>query len=93
MNKQFNFCMITTFYPPYNFGGDVIYVYRLSNELAQRGHYVDIIHCKDAYKMLQTNGQNGKYSNHPNVRVYGLKSSFGFLSPFLTQQTGLPYFK
>jgi hypothetical protein len=30
--------MINTFYPPYNFGGDGIFVQRLSNELVRRGH-------------------------------------------------------
>jgi hypothetical protein len=35
--------MVTTFYPPYNFGGDGIYVHALSNELARRGQ-VDVIH-------------------------------------------------
>ena len=46
------FCMITTFYPPYNFGGDGIFVHRLSNELARRGHHVEVIHCIDAYHLL-----------------------------------------
>ena len=35
-----SFCMVTTFYPPYHFGGDALYVYRLSNALARRGHHV-----------------------------------------------------
>jgi hypothetical protein len=35
MNRPFHFRMITTFYPPYSFGGDGIYVRRLSNELAR----------------------------------------------------------
>jgi len=34
------FCMICTFYPPYNFGGDGIFVHRLSNALAAAGHRV-----------------------------------------------------
>ena len=43
--------MITTFYPPYNFGGDGVFVQRLSNELARRGHLVEVIHCTDAYRL------------------------------------------
>ena len=87
------FCMVTTFYPPYNFGGDGIFIYRLSNELGQRGHHVDVIHCKDAYLLLQPSGPRGNYPSHPNVKVHGLKSSAGWVSPFFTQQTGSPGFK
>jgi glycosyltransferase involved in cell wall biosynthesis len=85
--------MVTTFYPPYNFGGDGIYIYRLANELAKRNHHVDVIHCKDSYYLQQNRDPKGNYSNHPNVDVYGIKSRAGFLSPLLTQQTGVPYFK
>ena len=87
------FCVITTFYPPYNFGGDGINIHRLSNELARRGHHVDIIHCVDAFQMFKTGGVKGKYPNHPNVKVHKLKSKFGFLSPLATQLTGMPFFK
>ena len=37
-----SFCMITTFYPPYHFGGEAMYLYRLVNELARRGHRVTV---------------------------------------------------
>lgn len=87
------FCMVTTFYPPYNFGGDGIFVYRLSNELARRGHYVNIIHCLDAYHVLKPTTPTGNFSNHPNVKVHGLKSRMGFLSTLLTHQTGFPFLK
>ncbi len=85
--------MVTTFYPPYNFGGDGIFVYRLSNELARRGHSVDVMHCIDAYQTLSRSAGLGDYPNHPNVRVHGLKSKLGFLSPLLTHQTGYPLLK
>jgi glycosyltransferase involved in cell wall biosynthesis len=85
--------MITTFYPPYNFGGDGIFVHRLSNELAQRGHQVDVIHCIDSYRLLARQEPSGTYADHPNVTVHGLRSRFGFLSPLATQQTGTPLFK
>jgi len=94
MNKDSRkFCMITTFYPPYNFGGDGIYVYRLSNELARRGHYIDVIHCVDAYQLLQKKKIQGDYPNHPNIKLYPLKSSSAFLSSLCTQQTGIPFFR
>jgi glycosyltransferase involved in cell wall biosynthesis len=92
-DRPLRFCMITTFYPPYNFGGDGIFVKRLSNELAQRGHSVDVIHCLDSYRMLSGQQCTGTYNDRPGVTVHGLKSRFGLLSPLATQQTGLPFFK
>jgi len=85
--------MITTFYPPYNFGGDGIFVQRLSNELAQRGHLVDVIHCIDAYRLLSKQNPVKTINDHPNITLHSLKSRFGFLSPLATQQTGYPLFK
>jgi glycosyltransferase involved in cell wall biosynthesis len=85
--------MITTYYPPYNFGGDGIFVQRLSNELARRGHHVEVVHCKDAYRLRRRRAAPAAYENHPGVTVHGLESSFGPLSPLATQQTGAPLFK
>jgi len=91
--RSLKFCMVSTFYPPYNFGGDGIYIHRLSNELARRGHHVDVVHCEDAYSVMQPGGVTGTYANHPNVNVHRLKSPASFMSPLLTQQTGAPVFK
>ena len=93
IDRPLRFCMITTFYPPYNFGGDGIFVQRLSNELAQRGHLVDVIHCIDAYRFLSKRDPVKSVNDHPNVTIHGLKSRLGFLAPLATQQTGYPLFK
>jgi glycosyltransferase involved in cell wall biosynthesis len=84
--------MVTTFYPPFHFGGDALFVYRLSNALAELGHEVDVIHCEDAYRMLAGNGARGGYVNHAGVKVHRLSSSHPAISSLLTQQTGTPYF-
>jgi glycosyltransferase involved in cell wall biosynthesis len=79
--------MVTTFYPPYHFGGDAIYVYNLSNELAKQGHEVHVIHCYDAFRA--TAGEpDGDWPNHENVHVHTLRSPWKLLSPLLSQQTG-----
>lgn len=93
MDRPLRFCMITTFYPPYNFGGDGIYVHALANELGRRGHHIDVIHCRDAYRSLAGRDPAKSYADHANVRVHRLSSSYGFLSPLATQQTGFPLFK
>lgn len=86
-------CMITTFYPPYSFGGDAIFVQRLSRALAQRGHEVDIIHCRDAYRSLAGGNPPTDYVQEPGVTIHGLDSPLGILSPLVTQQTGHPGLK
>ncbi len=86
--------MITTFYPPYNFGGDGIYVHRLCQELARRGHVIDVVHCIDAYKALERRQpEEEEYAQHRNITIHALKSRAGILSPLLTQQTGHSFFK
>ena len=85
--------MMTTFYPPYNFGGDGMHAFHLTNELARRGHKVDVVHCADAYRLMTSKEPAGPSDNHPNVTVHRLHSAFGFLSPLATQQTGKPFFK
>ncbi len=93
MRQNLNFCMITTFYPPYSFGGDATHIYRLTNQLAERGHHVEVIHCADAYRALTGREPAQAMPNHPNVRVHTLRSRRGLLSPLATQQTGYPFFK
>jgi glycosyltransferase involved in cell wall biosynthesis len=93
IHRPLRFCFITTFYPPYHFGGDAVFVHRLSNELARRGHHVEVIHCLDSYYALGGKPPSQPYENHPNVMVHGLKSRWGFLSPLSTRETGIPFFK
>ncbi|MBI2557997.1 glycosyltransferase family 4 protein [Candidatus Woesearchaeota archaeon] len=86
--------MPTTFYPPYNTGGDAIHVYSLANSLAGMGHQIDIIHCIDSYQFKSKNRQTKiGYKNHPNITVYSLKSRVGDLSPVMSYLTGYPFFK
>ena len=79
--------MVTTFYPPYHFGGDAIYAYNLSNELAKLGHQVDVIHCYDAFRAI-SGEPDTEWPNHENVRIHTLRSPWKLLSPVLTHQTG-----
>lgn len=91
--ERLRFCMITTFYPPYAFGGDAMFVYRLTNMLARRGHEVDVIYCIDSYWALAEGPLPSGYPNEPGVAVHGLVSGLGALSPLATHQTGYPLLK
>ena len=95
MTGPMRFCMVTTFYPPFNFGGDGITVRRLANALAERGHHVEVVHCVDAFNLLRPEGvpPDGDYDDHPDIVHHALRSRAGWLSPLLTQQTGSPGLK
>lgn len=86
------FCMVTTFYPPYHFGGDATYVQALSRNLVSEGHEVEVVHCIDAYHLKEARPRPVMASDD-GVTVHGLKSPFGPLSPLVTQQTGHPGLK
>jgi glycosyltransferase involved in cell wall biosynthesis len=82
--------MLTTFYPPYNFGGDGIAVRRLARALVRRGHHVTVVHDADAYLTLSGGEPNDARPEADGVEVIGLRSGAGALSILLTQQLGAP---
>lgn len=88
---QLRIAMLTTFYPPYNFGGDGIGISRLSSALARRGCDVTVIHDRDAYLSL-SRSELAPFVGDPAVKVIGL-SKRGIMSPMLTQQLGVPALK
>jgi glycosyltransferase involved in cell wall biosynthesis len=93
MSRPLNFLHLTTFYPPYSFGGDAMYIYRLSHALGDQGHQVDVVHCIDAYRLQHRGKPPIHFDEHVNVTRHELRSRLGWLSPFLTYQTGRPYLK
>ena len=90
MSDRLSFCMVTTFYPPYHFGGEAMYLYRLTNALAERGHRVTVVHCVDSFRMLTRAGGRGEFPHHPDVTVHALESGVGALSPLATYLSGRP---
>ena len=89
--RPLRFCHVTTFYPPYNFGGDGIDVQRLCHALARRGHDVTVVHDVDAYTALDRSAAGpAPVPPPPGVRVIPLRSRVGALSPVLTHQIGRP---
>ncbi|MCI0433226.1 MAG: glycosyltransferase, partial [Gemmatimonadetes bacterium] len=84
------FCMLTTFYPPHNFGGDGIAIQRLSRALARRGHEVTVVHDVDAFNALHRGHEPIGEPETEGVSVVRLRSALGSFGPLLTQQTGRP---
>lgn len=83
--------MVTTFYPPANFGGDGRYIRRLARSLARRGCEVEVIHDADAWKVLSGGQALAEIEPEPpGVTVRRLESSWPQGSVLLTQQLGRP---
>ncbi|MBI5085888.1 MAG: glycosyltransferase family 4 protein [Acidobacteria bacterium] len=90
MPRSLKFLYFTTFYPPYSFGGDAVYLHRVAHALAEQGHSVDVVHCVDSYHILDPGKPGAKFAEHPNVVRHELSHGVGWLSPLLAHQTGRP---
>ena len=98
MKRQLRFIMMTTFYPPYHFGGDAVYVRRLAEALARRGHEIHVIHNLDAFRILASAESQsaareaGGDDGFSGVTIHRLESSWPMLASLAIQQTGHPQF-
>ncbi len=86
---QLNIVMLTTFYPPYSYGGDAIGIERLASALANQGHHITVVHDIDAYNTL-ADEPAPECTAPENIKVVGLQSNIGFVSNLLTHQLGRP---
>jgi glycosyltransferase involved in cell wall biosynthesis len=88
--SQLKFCFLTTFYPPYSFGGDAVAVQHLARGLVGEGHRVTVIHDVDAFATLSRAPAPESSAEPAGLEVISLRSGLGALSPLLTQQLGRP---
>jgi glycosyltransferase involved in cell wall biosynthesis len=84
------FCMITTFYPPWSFGGDAVGIERLNRGLLRRGHEVTVIHEADAFQSLHRGEEPAPPPPEPGLQVIGLRSRLRTVATLLTHQSGRP---
>lgn len=90
MTSPLRFCMATSFYPPWSFGGDAIQVRRLAHALADRGQEVTVVHSREGYRAMAASPPEEPEDEHPGVRVIGIDAGAGRLSPLATYLTGRP---
>lgn len=81
--------MVTTFYPPFNFGGDGMYIQRLAHALKARGHHIEVIHDTDGYRAIsgtapETTALDG------DIPVHRMSAGTPMLSSLAVQQLGRP---
>ena len=84
------FGMITTFYPPFSYGGDATYVRGLARSLVSLGHEVDVVASTDAYFVRSKDAPAEGVAEEDGVRVHRLRHPAGFFAPLLSHQTGHP---
>lgn len=86
--------LVNTFYPPWNFGGDGVYVRRFAHALARRGCEVHVVHDTETYELLaaETRGALQPLDEPDGVVVHRLRSGFGLAAGLATHQTGRPLF-
>jgi glycosyltransferase involved in cell wall biosynthesis len=89
MSATLRFCMFSTFYPPYSYGGDGITLQRLCRALVRAGHEVTVVHDADAFLSLGHPEPNVAPTDD-GVEVVTLRSSLGVVSVLLTYQFGRP---
>jgi glycosyltransferase involved in cell wall biosynthesis len=83
--------LVTTFYPPHNFGGDGRYVESLAQALVRRGCDVEIIYSADGWRVLSGSApEPAEPPAMPGITVHRLRSQWPMAATLLTQQTGYP---
>ena len=82
--------MVTTFYPPYSFGGDGIAIQHLSQALVRAGHEVTVLQDIDGFNVLRPGAEPAVPAASDGVEVIRLRSRAPLASALLTQQTGRP---
>jgi glycosyltransferase involved in cell wall biosynthesis len=89
VSARLRFCMFSTFYPPYSYGGDGITLQRLCRALVRAGHEVTVVHDADAYTSLG-HAAPADVPRTDGVEVITLRSALGLASVLLTHQLGRP---
>ena len=93
-DRPLRVAIVTTFYPPCNFGGDGRYVQAMAHSLARRGCEVDVIYDADAWRLGAGVARSAPLppplAEPPGVTVHRLQSRWAMGSTLLTQQSGRP---
>jgi glycosyltransferase involved in cell wall biosynthesis len=89
-DPSLSICMVTTFYPPYHFGGDALHAYRLTNALARSGHEVTVVSSADAYVALGGTAHDEEFPHDPGVVLELISTGFPRVAALSTYLSGRP---
>src|SRR5436309_3300248 len=77
------FGMVTTFYPPFSYGGDATYVRNLAKALVEQSHDVEVIASTEAYRVRTKGDDQVAPSWGDGVTVHRMRHRAGLLVPQL----------
>ena len=83
------FGMVTTFYPPFSYGGDATYVRNFAKALVAKGHEVEVIASTQAY-LVRSPDIAVDPTLDDGVTVHRIRHPAGTLAPLISHQAGLP---
>jgi len=87
--ETLKFLLLSTHFPPYNLGGDAVFVQYLSEELARRGHEVHVFYNPAVYRLLRKGEKNKDLEDGtPGVTRHSLTESGGRYEPALALSFG-----
>jgi len=86
--ETLRFLMVSTNFPPYNMGGDAIFVGYLSEELARRGHEVHVAYNPSIYGILRGELPKDHEKNPTNSIV---RHEYSPVAPHLSLATSLMF--
>jgi glycosyltransferase involved in cell wall biosynthesis len=82
-------CMVTSFFGRHSFGGDSVYVERLSVALQRRGHEVHVAYSSGAFHLARYSQPLRSYQAHPRLFVHDIGGGIpGKMAAFWNHQTG-----
>ncbi|HEX7930661.1 MAG TPA: glycosyltransferase, partial [Sphingomicrobium sp.] len=82
------FGMVTTFYPPFSYGGDATYVRNLAKSVAALGHEVEVIASTDAFFVRSKDQGEADVTAEDGITVHRLSHPAGILAPLMSHQSG-----
>src|SRR5215211_6648400 len=82
--------MVASFYPPWSFGGDAIFVQRLAQLLAREEHEVTVVHSRDAYFTVGGGPVDEPEPTADGVEVVAVDAGLGPVGPLATYLSGRP---